>query len=113
MQNKNSFYNNNLTPLGTPDVGKYGIPTAANFIPNKGQDEAPKNVREIYTNLVKQGLHPKDAAKQAQDMTGHSVVTGRPIERRLKFSKRSGRVIGQYGTSSGKAASGKFGMYGR
>ena len=56
--------------------------------------------RKIYQELVKQGVHPKDAAKQAQERTGLSVVTGQPINRQLgqKFSRKSGKVIGQYGS---------------
>lgn len=56
--------------------------------------------RKIYQELVKNGVHPKDAAKQAQEQTGLSVVTGQPINRQLggKFSKKTGQVIGQYGS---------------
>ena len=99
-----------LTPQGLPNVGQYGIPTAGNFLPKNGEhQQKPHNVREIYNELVKKGAHPVDAAKQAQAMTGMSVVTGRPIQRRIKFSKKNSKVIGQYGTS-GKSR--KFGMYG-
>ena len=101
-----------LTREGLPNVSNYGIPTAGEFIPQKKESRA-KDVREIYRDLVGQGMHPKDAAKQAQAQTGHSVVTGQPIKRQTKFSKKSGKVIGQYGTSSGKATSGRLGQYGR
>lgn len=106
-----------LTPVGLPNVQNYGIPTAGQFIPKtdkeKEQESRPKTVREIYNDLKSKGMHPKDAAKQAQAMTGHSVVTGQPIKHPLKFSKKSGKIVGQFGTSSGKASSGRFGMYGR
>lgn len=59
--------------------------------------EDPKN---LYQQLVKTGMHPKDAAKEAQERTGRSVVTGQPINRQLggKFSHKTGKVIGQYGS---------------
>ena len=103
-----------LLPSGMPDIQQYGIPTPNQFIGNQEKPESRhQTVREIYRDLVGQGVHPKDAAKQAQAQTGHSVVTGMPIKRSPKFSKKSGKTIGQYGTSSGKAASGRFGIYGR
>lgn len=101
-----------LTAAGLPNVQQYGVPTVDQYM-NRPQEERHNTVREIYRDLVEQGMHPKDAAKQAQAQTGHSVVTGRPIERRPKFSKKTGKVVGQYGTSSGKASSGRFGIYGR
>lgn len=53
--------------------------------------------KKIYRELVSGGMHPKDAAKEAQDRTGLSVVTGRPINRQLSFKKKSGQVyMGQY-----------------
>lgn len=54
--------------------------------------------RKIYQELVAKGVHPKDAAKEAQERTGLSVVTGRPIKREPEFSKKTGKVIGQYGS---------------
>lgn len=59
-----------------------------------------QNPKELYEKLVKSGMHPKDAAKEAQERTGLSIVTGRPINRQLnsKFSRKTGRVIGQYGS---------------
>lgn len=56
--------------------------------------------RAIYNQLVKEGLHPKDAAKQAQERTGLSVVTGKPIKRSPEFTlkgKVKSRTVGQYG----------------
>jgi len=60
-----------------------------------------EDVREMYNTLVKQGLAEKDAAKQVQARTGLSVVTGKPINKQLygKFSKKTGQVIGQYGSN--------------
>jgi len=57
-------------------------------------------LKEKFDALVAQGLTPKDAAKQIQAQTGLSAVTGRPINRQLygKFSKKTGKVIGQYGS---------------
>ena len=52
--------------------------------------------RQIYQELVKQGKNPKDAAKEAQAKTGMSVVSGRPINRQLNFTKRT-TYYGQYG----------------
>lgn len=58
------------------------------------------DVKRMYESLVKQGLTPKDAAKQVQAKTGLSTVTGRPINKQLhgSFSKKTGKVIGQYGS---------------
>ena len=58
------------------------------------------NVKEMYNALVAQGKPPKDAAKEVQQRTGLSAVTGRPIVKSLygKFSKRTGKVTGQYGS---------------
>lgn len=55
--------------------------------------------KKLYKELVAKGMHPKDAAKEAQERTGLSVVTGQPINRQLgnKFSRKTGKVIGQYG----------------
>jgi len=40
------------------------------------------NVQELYQKLINDGYTAKDAAKEAQARTGHSVVTGRPIRHR-------------------------------
>jgi len=53
--------------------------------------------QDIYESLVKAGRTQKDAAKEAQARTGMSLVSGKPIKRTPKFSKRTGKVIGQYG----------------
>lgn len=52
--------------------------------------------RAIYEELVKRGMHPKDAAKEAQARTGMSVVTGKPIDKKLRFTKTK-VYNGQYG----------------
>lgn len=49
----------------------------------------------MYMELVKKGFSPKDAAKEAQARTGMSVVSGRPIDRQLKFTKGA-TYSGQY-----------------
>ena len=53
------------------------------------------NPKAIYEDLVRRGASPKDAAKMAQERTGLSVVSGRPINRKLKFTKES-TYNGQY-----------------
>ena len=58
------------------------------------------DVKKAYNALVAQGKTPKDAAKEVQQRTGLSAVTGRPINKQLygSFSKKTGEVIGQYGS---------------
>ena len=56
-----------------------------------------ENPKAIYQQLLKQGLAPKDAAKQAQERTGMSVVTGRPFDRGLRQSPTGKYFNGQYG----------------
>ena len=60
----------------------------------------PDEMKRMHQALVKQGLTPKDAAKQIQAKTGLSAVTGKPIDKQLygSFSKKTGKVIGQYGS---------------
>jgi len=55
-------------------------------------------VQEIYAQLISEGKPPKEAAKIAQEKTGMSVVTGRPINRDLPYKVR---YTGQYGDSNG------------
>jgi len=57
-------------------------------------------VKDMFNDLVKQGVDEKTAAKQVQARTGYSVVTGKPINKQLygSFSKKTGEVIGQYGS---------------
>ena len=55
-----------------------------------------KNVKEVYQMLLLEGYTKKDAAKEAQNRTGMSVVTGRPIDRQLKFNKPKKTPFGQY-----------------
>jgi len=54
----------------------------------------------MFDALVSQGKPPKDAAKEIQQRTGLSAVTGKPINKQLysSFSKKTGKVIGQYGS---------------
>ena len=53
------------------------------------------NVQEVYQGYLKQGMTPKDAAKMAQGQTGVSVVSGKPITKKVSFTK--GRTAyGQY-----------------
>ena len=57
------------------------------------------DVKKMYDALVAQGKPPKDAAKEVQQRTGLSAVTGRPIVKNLynSFSKKTGKVLmGQY-----------------
>ena len=53
------------------------------------------DVKKLYKDLVKQGRTEKDAAKEAQARTGMSAVTGKPINRQLKFTSK-GIHYGQY-----------------
>ena len=53
-------------------------------------------VRQLYQELLKQGKTKKDAAKEAQARTGKSVVTGRPIDKQLRFTQKM-IFQGQYG----------------
>lgn len=50
-------------------------------------------VQEIYEDLVKQGKTKKDAAREAQQRTGVSLVTGRPINKDLPLKVK---YAGQY-----------------
>ena len=59
------------------------------------------DVKKMYQALVAQGKPPKDAAKEVQQRTGLSAVTGKPINKQLydSFSKKDGKVLmGQYDT---------------
>jgi hypothetical protein len=49
----------------------------------------------MYQELLKQGKTPKDAAREAQQRTGLSVVTGAPFKNR-QLRKRKEGYIGQY-----------------
>jgi len=54
-------------------------------------------VDNLYKEFLKAGMSKKDAAKQTQERTGYSVVTGKPIkQKQLQFTR--GRIVyGQYG----------------
>ena len=54
------------------------------------------DVKQIYTQLLKEGYSKKDAAKEAQARTGVSVVSGRPIDKQLHFNQTKNTVFGQY-----------------
>jgi hypothetical protein len=53
--------------------------------------------KKLYRELLAEGKAPKDAAKIAQERTGLSVVTGRPIDRSIHFSPTNKIYQGQYG----------------
>lgn len=56
--------------------------------------------RALYNELVKTGMHPKDAAKEAQARTGLSVVTGKPFKKDPEFTlkgKVKSRTVGSFG----------------
>jgi len=59
------------------------------------------NAKELYHLYIKQGMSPKDAAKIAQEKTGTSAVTGRPITKHLRFTKEK-TYYGQYGVDNAK-----------
>lgn len=55
-------------------------------------------VKELYIQYLKEGKPPKEAAKLAQEQTGLSAVTGRPMNRQLPgHPSRAGRKEGKYG----------------
>ena len=55
-------------------------------------------VQKLYKQLLSQGRTPKDAAREAQQRTGMSVVTGAPIrQKKLKFTSK-GTTYGQQTT---------------
>ena len=58
------------------------------------------DVKKLFNKLVAGGRPPKDAAKEIQQRTGLSAVNGKPINKQLykSFSKKTGKVIGQYGS---------------
>lgn len=39
----------------------------------------PEDVKALYLKLLKEGKTAKEAAREAQERTGFSVVTGQPI----------------------------------
>ena len=54
------------------------------------------NVKELYLTLLQQGKSPRDAAREAQERTGFSAVTGQPIRKdTLRFNMK-GKSYGQY-----------------
>jgi hypothetical protein len=53
------------------------------------------NVQEVYLENLKKGMTQKDAAKMAQAKTGVSVVSGRPITKKVSFTKGA-TAYGQY-----------------
>jgi hypothetical protein len=52
-----------------------------------------ENAQNIYRQLLKEGKPPKEAAKMAQERTGVSLVTGRPINKDLPYKVK---YAGQY-----------------
>jgi hypothetical protein len=44
-------------------------------------------VKQLYEELLKAGRTPRDAAREAQQRTGLSAVTGKPINRRMDYKK--------------------------
>ena len=53
------------------------------------------DVKQLYLDLIKQGKTPKDAAIEAQERTGISVVTGRPINKQLGETSKAYQDSGQ------------------
>jgi hypothetical protein len=51
-----------------------------------GAPEKKPAVNAVYEALLQTGMTQKDAAKEAQKRTGMSVVTGRPIVKKVEFS---------------------------
>lgn len=64
----------------------------------------PKPVHEVYQEYLNKGWKPKEAAKEAQALTGDSLVTGRRIKDKTekpaytkKYDVKGLRYKGQYG----------------
>lgn len=54
-------------------------------------------VRAVYQSLLDKGYSAKAAAKEAQQKTGYSVVTGKPIKQRgPKHKTKRKWVYGEY-----------------
>ncbi len=51
------------------------------------------DVKALYIKYLKDGKSKKEAAKLAQEKTGYSVVTGRPINQQLPYRRE---YAGQY-----------------
>ena len=68
-----------------------------------------ENPQEIYQSLVASGYTKKDAAKQAQAKTGMSVVTGRPIVKKLGLTKKG--KVASYGGVFINPGDKQFGLY--
>jgi len=69
--------------------------TVANAL-NVGQEYGSMGVPKVkilYGKYLSEGKTPKDAARMAQELTGDSVVTGRPINRQLPYRRK---YAGQY-----------------
>jgi hypothetical protein len=54
------------------------------------------DVKQVYNQLLLKGYSKKDAAREAQEKTGMSVVTGKPIRRQLEFNRTKSTQFGQY-----------------
>jgi len=52
-----------------------------------------QTVNQVYNQLLKEGKTQKEAAKIAQEKTGMSLITGRPINRDLPYKVK---YAGQY-----------------
>jgi hypothetical protein len=64
---------------------------------NRARYRMAQTVKELYVDLLKQGMPPKDAAKEAQSRTGHSLVTGQPMRVQPDLNKFAGvKKYGQY-----------------
>ena len=58
-----------------------------------------EDVKDMYKKFVAEGKTEKDAAKEAQRITGHSVVTGRRIKVRGPIHKTKRKwIYGEYDT---------------
>jgi hypothetical protein len=56
------------------------------------------NAQQLYRDNLAKGMNPKDAAKQAQSVSGVSLVTGQPIrQKKVEFTTK-GVKYGQYPT---------------
>ena len=56
------------------------------------------DVKQLYQTLLREGKSPKAAAREAQERTGMSAVTGRAIRgNNLQFKQTKTSYLGQYG----------------
>lgn len=53
-------------------------------------------VKQMYHDLISEGMDPKSAAKEAQARTGLSLVTGREITKKVEFTSKGNTKYGGF-----------------